>query len=335
MTANPLFLISLFMSALISFFVMAFIVESSLVLFKVKHARMRYILRFLPFVSLFAELLFNQLSIGYWLNPLNCDSCVQKLLLTVFFPKLKLLLNTHEISLSKYFASKISHPIFSFATISFFVVTAYVVSRRLIEGFTLAKRFQSLVNSEDICVRSIENQLLKAAVQNNNVKIFSSEKITIPMATYPKAIFIPSAIVRDFPQVEFEAIVAHELEHLLWKDQFSKLISLLISAIFWWLPTRAWHTKMNFEQEIACDRSILKYGFKEECLASALVKVTASIREKPHENLCYLTRERHPALRRIQIMLGLNTTNSKRWEWGSYIIVMIGSIVGIVCVIFI
>jgi beta-lactamase regulating signal transducer with metallopeptidase domain len=186
------------------------------------------------------------------------------------------------------------------------------------------------MESEDICSRPIENILLANAVEQNNIKIFASKKVTIPMATYFKAIFIPKKIIEKLPQGEFEAFIAHELEHVLWKDPTIRLFLQFISGIFWWVPTHLWQKKLEFDQEIACDQSILKYGLKQEFLASALVKVATTAKEKSHESLCYLNNEKHPSLKRVQMMLGLTSTHSKCCRWVSYFVVFIGSVIGLV-----
>ncbi len=331
MISNPFFLLSILISALITFVTVVVIVESSLVLLKIKQGRARSILRFIPFLSLFLDLLLNCFNIGYWLNPLICGSCVQKLLLTLVFPELKDYLYSNEISLLSYLGLEISHTLFSIAFVLFCTLTLYFTSRLLFEGFILVRALRSMMNPEDICSRSIENILLADAVQKSNVQIFCSEKVVIPMATYSKAIFIPSKIVNEYPQREFEAIVAHELEHVLWRDQTVRLFSQLISEIFWWVPTNSWLKKLEFDQEIACDQSVLKYGFNKEFLASALVKVARTAKEKTYKTVCYLNNEKHPSLRRVQIMLGLASTNSKSCKWVSSAVVVVGSIIGLVC----
>lgn len=335
MISNPFFLISILISSLIAFVTVEAIVESTLILFKIKQGRVRSILRFFPFISLFLDLILNSFSIGYWLNPLNCSSCVQKFLLTLFFPELKSYLYSHEISLLTYLGSEISHTIFSAAFVLFSAVISYFTLRILLIAFIFVRTLRYRMKFEDICTRPIENVLLATSVQENDVKIFASETVTTPMATYFKAIFIPKKIVEKLPQGEFEAIIAHELEHVLWKDPIIRLFSQFISAIFWWVPTHAWQKKLEFEQEIACDQSILKYGIKEEFLASALVKVATIAKEKSHEVLCYLSNEKHPSLRRVQMMLGLASTQSKYCEWVSYSVVILGSAIGLVCVVWV
>lgn len=332
MISNPFFLMSILISSLIAFFTVAVMVESALILFKVRQGRFRSILRFFPFLSLILDFLLNSFSIGYWLNPLNCRSCVQKLLLTYFFPELKNYLYSNEISLLTYLGIEISHPTFSVAFVLFSSIILYFMTHILFAAFSFRKALRSKMECEDICTRPIENALLAAAVQQNKIRIFASENLTIPLATFYKAIFIPREIVEKFPQGEFEAIVAHELEHVLRRDPAVRLFSQLISAIFWWVPTKLWQKKMAFDQEIACDQSILKYGFNEEFLASALVKVTAGAKEKTYEAFCYLSNEKHPSLRRVQMMLGLASVNSKHCEWVSYAVVAIGLFIGLVCV---
>jgi beta-lactamase regulating signal transducer with metallopeptidase domain len=333
MTSNPFYLISILGSALIAFVTVAFVVESSLILFKIKQARVRAILRFLPFLSLLVDLLLSGFSIGYWLNPLSCQSCMQNLLLNYLFPELKSYLLTNDISLMRYLGIETSHEIFSVAFMLFAAITLYFTLRLFFEGFILSKTVRSLMKSEKTCCRAIENRLLTSAIQENGVKIFTSEKMKIPMAAYSKAIFIPKEIVEKFPQEEFEAIVAHELEHILWKDPLVRLFSQLLSAIFWWIPVNPWLKKLEFEQESACDQSMLKYRFHKEFLASALVKVAMIAKGKTHEALCYLSNERHPSFRRVQMMLGLATIDSKQSDWMSYAVVGIASIVGLVCML--
>jgi beta-lactamase regulating signal transducer with metallopeptidase domain len=331
MISNPLFLISTLISALIAFVTVQVIVESSIILFKMKRGRTRLFLRLFPFLSLLLDFLLNSFSIGHWLNPLNCHSCVQKLILPLFFPELKNYLYSNEISLITYLGLGISHTIFSIIFVLFWVATVYFISYVLLEGWLILRALRSMMKREEICSRPIKNSVLANALQSSHVKIFSSEQVTIPMATYFKAIFIPSSIVKEFPQREFEAIVAHELEHVLWRDQPVRLLTHLISKLFWWVPTGSWQKKLELDQEIACDQSLSKYGFNQEFLASALIKVSRSAKGKTHQALCYLSDEKHPTLRRLQILLGIPSTYSNSCKWVNCAVITIGSLIALVC----
>ena len=115
MSSNPFFLVSILLSATIAFTIVAFIVEMSLVLLP-KNAKLntgiRSLLRWLPFISLAIDSSFRTFSIGYLFNPLNCASCVQKLILSHFFPDLKAYLYTNEISLLDDLGTGVSYAVF-------------------------------------------------------------------------------------------------------------------------------------------------------------------------------------------------------------------------------
>lgn len=63
MMTNPLFLISILISALIAFGVIVAFVEICFVIFKIKQTRVRSVLRILPFVGLTCDLILNSVSL--------------------------------------------------------------------------------------------------------------------------------------------------------------------------------------------------------------------------------------------------------------------------------
>lgn len=330
MMNNPLFLISILISALIAFGVIVVFVEICFVIFKIKQTRLRSVLRILPFVGLMGDLILNSVSLGHWLNPLYCGSCIQKILLTYFYPDLKTYLYINEISLLKYFGAKLSHAVFSLIFIVFLIMTFASVLRFLAELLLSARSLRTLARTETLCNRPIENLLLLSTLAKYRVKIFVTKKITIPMATYNKSIFISKEIVENIPQNEFEAIIAHELEHIKWKDPIIRLLSHFISAIFWWVPTQAWQKKLEFDQEVACDQSISTYGCQKEYLASALVNVATLSQEKIHKTLCYLNDGSSPLLKRLYMMID-SSKYSKGYKYLSYIIAIVGAIFTVLC----
>lgn len=335
MSPNPFFLISILLSALIAFSTVALIVEASLILLqrnaKFNNGRTRSFLRCLPFVSLAVDLLSKTFSIGYIFNPLNCQSCIQKLVLSVFFPELKTYLYTNEISLLRHLGEGISHTIFEGITIGLVALTLFFVFRKVAEAIFVSKMLRSTIRNGSLCSRSIHNASLNQALQKKGIKILVSNEIIIPAATYSNVILIPAAVHDHFSQEEFEAVLAHELEHILWKDPLIRFFSQLISVIFWWLPTYEFRKKLEFEQEIACDQSIVRYGIQEHFLASALLKVTTHAREKKFDILCYLTEKKHSSMRRLEAMLKTDTKSSKRFEWISFIVVILAAIIILLC----
>lgn len=335
MSSNPFFLISTLLSSIIAFASVAFIVEMLLILLQryatFNNGRTRALLRCLPFVSLAIDLLFNAFSIGYLFNPLNCRSCVQKLILFLFFPDLRSYLYAHEISLLEHLGEATSHTIFAGISIILTVITLFFVLRKVIEAIFDSRILRSMMRSGSLCSRPIENALLAKALQKNDVKIFVSNDVDIPLATYSNTIFIPSETEEHFSQEEFEAIIAHELEHIRWKDPLVRFFSQLISAIFWWVPTYQFQKRLEFEQEVACDQSVTQYSMNKNSLASALVKITTNSKKKTYDVLCYFIKKRHALLQRLEALLNIGAKSSKYYEWMSFVIVILAAMIILFC----
>lgn len=336
MSPNPFFLLSILISAIIAFVTMAFVVEMSLVFLKkctkLNTGRLRALLRCIPFMSLLIDLTANSLSIGYLLNPLNCSSCVQKLILNTFFPGFKAFLDAQQISLLRYLGENTSHAIFEVVGITLVGITTCLLLKRLVEAFLVRKMLQKMTCEGEVYCTPIKNILLAEALQDTGVKIIVSKEIDVPLAAYSNMIFIPKVIKDEFTTSEFEAILAHELEHIVWKDPMVRFLSRLISSIFWWVPSSSWRTKLEFEQEVACDQSIVRYGFKEASLASAILKVSRKAKTTSHTILCYLTQKKHPAIKqRLELMLNQHSSSSKYFEWISFITVILFLTALIVC----
>lgn len=336
MSSNPFFLISILISAILAFSIVAFLVEIVLIVLikfpKANTGRVRVVLRTLPFISLFSDLIPSSFSLGHLFNPLNCTSCVQKVVLTLFFPDFKTYLYSNEISLLRYLGEGTSHTLFQVIGISLITMTLYFVGRKIYEVFAMTRLLRAMERTCVLSQRPIENRLLGQALSKRCVKIYVSAELEVPLATYSKAIFISQLIEEDFPQDEFEAVLAHELEHIWWRDPLLRLFLQLIGAVFWWVPTYWYRKRLEFDQEVACDQCILRYGYRERSLASAVMKVSAQVKGRSSELLCYLIKKKHDSVRRLESMLGAGEQPSSRhFEWVSFILVVFFSIVICVC----
>lgn len=335
MSSNPFFLLSILISAILAFATAAFLVEMALIILrkfpKASTSRVHAVLRSLPFISLFTDLIFSSFSLSYLLNPLNCASCVQKVILTLFFPTTKTYLYSNEISLLNHLGESSSHGIFQVVGLSLIALTLYLVGRMVSEVFAITRLLREMERSSDKSQRPIENLFLAQALRKQRVKIYVSTAIEVPLATYTKAIFIPPFIEDSFSQDEFEAVLAHELEHIYWMDPLMRLFLQVIAAVFWWVPTYACRKRLEFDQEVACDQSILRYGYEEKSLASAVMKVSTRVKSRSSELLCYLIKKKHDSVRRLELMLGVDEHSSRRFEWISFFLIIVFSVVILLC----
>lgn len=330
MISSPFFLLSILSSAFFAFFTAAFAVEIAMKIFRITHHRIRSMARLLPFISLLSDLFFNRYSIAHWINPLSCESCVQKFFLDIFFPQLKAQLAQNEISLVNYLAIDRGHSFFTAIFILFATFTFLVGLHKLVKVFLLIRYLRTVVKNGFLWDRPVENVQLAQKLQQDNVKIYISDEIQIPLATFSKAIVIPRGLIEKLTTQEFEAVVAHELEHVKFQDPLARLLYQFTATIFWWVPTHAWIKKLEQDQEMACDQSVLKYGLEGESLASALVKVTRQV--KCNQALCYLASGRKTTLVRMEKILGLSPIDESIFGL-NFLGVAAGTLLLLVCVI--
>jgi beta-lactamase regulating signal transducer with metallopeptidase domain len=331
MISNPFFLLSIVTSAFLAFYAMAFIVELVIKVFSIKKYRIRSILRVLPFVNVVFDFVFGRFSIGNWLNPLSCSSCVQKFVLQTFFPELKHHLAVNEIALVKYLAIDGYDTLFSSIFIAFCGVTAFFFLRKMYQIFFVCRSLRSMEKQGTRYEGKIQNSPLEEALIRSNVQLISNDQVQMPMTAYHSAIFIPSKIKETLSEGELEAVIAHELEHVRYKDPVFKVFSQTIATLIWWVPTQSWLKKMEQDQELGCDEGTAKYSCNEEFLASAIVKMSRKSRDSGNEQLCYLTEKTHPSLLRIQVLLGLLPSKQKSLLTSGLIGSAIGASVLFVC----
>ncbi|MBA2727675.1 MAG: M56 family metallopeptidase [Parachlamydiaceae bacterium] len=309
MISNPLFLISVLSSSLLAFFTMAFAVEIFQKIFVIKQHRIRSTLRLLPFLSLMVDILFNRYSLSNWINPLSCTSCVQKLILEFLFPNLKEHLIENDLSLIRYLGGEYQHGFYAIIFMSFIFVSILFAARKLVQAYFLSHSIKSIVKNSLPCDFQILNSHLLKKLQTSQASIYFSDEIQIPLAAYGKVIIIPTKASSILSQQEFEAVIAHELEHINYQDPLARLLYQLMATLCWWIPTASWIKKIEQEQELACDQNAVKYGLQPESIASALVKVAKHT--KTHQSLCYFTTPANPTVARIHAVLGIPCVEDK------------------------
>lgn len=329
MISNPFFLLSILISSFLAFFTVAFAVEISMMIFRIKQHRIRSLLRLLPFISLIIDLLFNQYSLVSWLNPLNCSSCMQKLFLEVFVPHLKSYLAENQLSLLCHLGCVYHSSVFSAIFISLGALCLIFVLSKFIQAFFLTYPLHSIAKRAMIHKPLINSMQLNLMLQKNKVNIYVSHETLIPLTIYPNIIIIPQKTIEILSQDEFEAVIAHEWEHIKYKDPLTRLVYHLVAAFFWWIPTRAWIKKIEEEQELACDQNVAKYGISVDSIASALCKVAKQV--KGHQTICYFANPENSTLRRIQALLGLNKKNQNPMLELKFFGMLLGAILLLIC----
>jgi len=311
MISNPFFLASVLLNVVLAFLTATFVIEAFLLLFRIKGHRARASFRLFPFVCVIMDRVFNEFSMVNWLNPLSCNSCVQKLFLQVFFPQLKTHLSVNEVTLTNHLAANYTLQTSKVIFYIFLSITAFLVLRKLCQIAYQNQLLRLIIQRGEISERPMDNIPLSKTLTTHQVKIVVSDEIDVPMALHSRVILMPRKVMDVIMQEEFFAILAHEFEHLRWRDPYTRLFSQLVSSLFWWVPTRWWMKKVIQDQEMACDHGTLNYGLPKEALATAIVKVSRKVKLRDEELFCAFTDKVCSTKARLQEMLGLPTTKEK------------------------
>lgn len=125
----------------------------------------------------------------------------------------------------------------------------------------VALQFATLV--ESACVERIA--LVEADVESPFVAGIRNPTIHLPVA------FV------TIPPDRREAILLHEIAHVLRRDLVAELVERLMLALLWINPSaRVLRTSVRGEREIACDRLAVKMGASRAALARSILEMTPS-----------------------------------------------------------
>lgn len=94
------------------------------------------------------------------------------------------------------------------------------------------------------------------------VRLLESEKVGIPsvIGFLKPVILVPAGALSQIPADQMEAILVHELAHILRKDYLINVVQVLIEALFFYHPVVWWLSgRIRTEREFICDDLSLTY----------------------------------------------------------------------------
>lgn len=258
----------LIINSLFVFLILATVIEASLFIFKIKNARTRYLCRLLPIlkipVDLFAFGVFGE-SLFLNLNPFSCEIYLNHFITTLFnIPP--------DIPIPQYIASKLPPLYLNLFGIAVIAISILLFTRKCARVIASQIYLRKVLSLSTPCPRSIFSERIQSELKRLNGVILCCDQIQTPFAAKSRTILLPSALMNSLSQEEFEAVIAHELEHLRWKDPILRSLSSVICSLFWWLPTGWWSKRLEEDQELASDLGTPKYGIDPHALGSAFLK---------------------------------------------------------------
>jgi beta-lactamase regulating signal transducer with metallopeptidase domain len=97
---------------------------------------------------------------------------------------------------------------------------------------------------------------------NCSVRLVESSKVSIPsvIGFLKPVILVPVGVLSQIPADQLEAILVHELAHILRKDYLINLLQVAVEAIFFFHPVVWWLSgRIRAEREFICDDLSLAY----------------------------------------------------------------------------
>lgn len=264
----------LLVNSVLVFIMLAFLIEVIIVVFRIQNARIRYCFRLIPLLKFPFDLmifLFYGNSFFHNYNPFSCEFEVINYVQTALsldFP----VSDQQPFLIPQYIASFLPETILNVFMGIAILTSMAIFLLKLTQLMRSNLYLNQLLKKAKPVTQNILNPKLAISISDFGAVILTSDEMSVPFAARQKFIFIPKRLMDTFSQEEFEAVVAHELEHLRWKDPLLRLFSNLLCATFWWIPSAWYIKKLEEDQEQASDDTIHKYEIDSYALGSALVK---------------------------------------------------------------
>ncbi len=122
-------------------------------------------------------------------------------------------------------------------------------------------------------------------------------------------ILFPIGLINRLTEAEVEAVLAHELAHILRRDYIFNLLQSLVEAVFYFHPAVWWlSSQIRQERESACDDQAITLLGNKIMYAKALVSIQEMAFYPPAPALAFAGNKRNQLLVRIQRLFSPPTT---------------------------
>ena len=327
------FILNIFLNSFLCFFTVVILVEAVIFLFRIRQGRIAALLRMLPILKLPLDLYlydFSRWSYTHGVNPLLCEEGSRSLSIMLgwmssatdclFLPLTSGIQFTAPGNLTFTIADVIGYtvgPLCLKVFVALFIpVSIGLLIKKLFLYYRSIITLNSLAKNSQPIHRKIRNPSLFFCLKKYQVQILTSPKLAgsaFVAGLISCIVYIPEGLSQNLSRREYEAVLAHEIEHVLYKDSLVRLILDFIGTIFWWIPTKWLRNRIEEGQEVGCDFKCKKYGVNPIDLASAVCKTARYSTTTPnHLFVHHLTK--HIIFKRVHILLEPPFVRSKKIE---------------------
>lgn len=303
-------ILHLIFNTLIVFIWLTLIIQFFLFFLKIKNSRTRYICRSLPFLKIpfdFFVFAFFGDALFINLNPFSCEIFVYEMISKIFPSQTSEGLFSEHIIIPQYIAMQIPSMWLHCLNVMVILIALGGIGYKLFQLFQSQTQIEKIKKNGTPFEKLITNKKLQDHLNSLQAKILLSEEIEIPFAT-GSYIILPKKIITELSYEELLAVIAHELQHLRWKDPLFKFIFSLICSLCWWIPAKKWLDQLVDEQEQASDAGIQTYGIDNLALATGIKNILKTAKDSRLNNtaICLLSSSKNLHLNRIKQILDRN-----------------------------
>lgn len=282
------------LNALISFLLFSLFTEGIMRLLQIRNPRFRASFRLIPLLRLSLEPLF-------WLLPypltiinasiFSCSHPLQHFLFGLLSDASKEKLEAYGLKTvtGSYFLM-LNTAIIDAAIVILALISIYRMMTLIFQYARSVREIKRISEGGVKSCRPIFSKKLRDRLDKQQTRIIISKEVQVPLAGWKNSIIFPQNLAEDLTQNEFESVISHELEHLIWRDTLTRMFNHLIAVIYWWIPMSRWLNKLENEQEFAGDISVHRYDLEGLDLATALQK-TVKMQQVRHYKCAAFAKE--------------------------------------------
>lgn len=315
-----------------SFFAGILVVGATLRLFRIGDSRWKLFFLTLPFIKIIWDIIHGIPSssvIFSGINPLSLPPKHQTLTIGAGFTEYGPIFNlqfsaqdltgkVHATSLADYIAvlaMKYIHPWVPGLTLLAILVVATILLGRCIY---YAIRFE--INRQN--QRMNDTTIQRVQLKCRNIDIYRSDAYTGTPFTggiFHPYICFPSDTFIALTDAEREAVIQHEIAHILQWDLLTTFAIRALGNVFWFVPFyRFLSRKIDKLREISADKIAVKLGASADQLASALIKLKEVSFQSPQPVL-FSAFLREPSLLKLRVgeLLSTSKKPESRLGWNN------------------
>ena len=176
--------------------------------------------------------------------------------------------------------------------------------------------------------QQILNRLKRRIGVAQPVQLLASPRVTGPMVMgiFKPVIIVPAAFMSQLPPDQVEAVLLHELAHILRKDYLLNIIQSIMDILFFYHPAVWWvSSAIRRERELCCDDLVINVSGDSVNYAKALLALGTRESFTPAPAMP-ATGRNHQLLTRVQRILEDSTMKTTMTgNWTAVCLLLIGA----------